>query len=78
MDQLIRENLRKAVLCKQKEKRVILAQGVLVEKHRVGFITDLSLPIIFDRFLFFKLLVADDLFVVEVDVEQDLSRVLLQ
>lgn len=57
---------------------MILAQGVLVEKHRVGFITDLSLPIIFDRFLFFKLLVADDLFVVEVDVEQDLSRVLLQ
>ena len=57
---------------------MILAQGVLVEKHRVGFITDLSLSIIFDRFLLFKLLVADDLFVVEVDVEQDLSRVLLQ
>lgn len=57
---------------------MILAQGVLVEKHRMGFVTDLSFTVIFDRFLFFKLLVANDLFIVEVDVEQDLSRVLLQ
>ena len=57
---------------------MILAQGVLVEKHRMGFVSDLSLTVIFDRFLFFKLLVFNDLFIVEVDVEENLIRVLLQ
>jgi len=57
---------------------MVLAQRVLVEEHRMGFVSDLTLTVVVFVLIFFKLLVGNDLFIVEVDVEQDLSRVLFQ
>jgi len=57
---------------------VSLAQRVLVEEHGVGSLSDLSLTILVFVFVFLHLRLRDDLFVVQVHVEQDLALVLFQ
>lgn len=55
-----------------------LAQRVLVEEHGVGSLSDLALTILVFVLVFLHLRLRDDLFVVQVYVEQDLAFVLLQ
>ena len=78
MDKFVREDLREAVLCEKQEQRVIGAERILVEKHWVRLFTDLTFTIFIFVFLFLHLLFRHDFFIIEVDVEQDLSRVFFQ
>lgn len=77
LDELIGEHLREAVLSKEQQERVGLTQWVLIEQHRVGTLTDVLLAVVL-ILLLLHLLLGYDLFVVQVDVEQDLARVLFQ
>lgn len=78
MDELVGEDLGEAVLRKQQEQRVIRAQWVLVEKHRVWFLVNFTLTILVVVFLLLHLLLCDDFFIIKINVEQDLSRVFFQ
>ena len=57
---------------------MVLAQGILVEQHWVGFLPNFSLPILVILLIIFELLLANDLFILKVDIEQDLSCIFLQ
>ena len=65
------------MLGEQQQQRVRTAQGVLVEQHWVRLYADLALAVIV-FFLVLEFLFADYLLVFEVDVEENLSLVLLQ
>ena len=78
LNQLIRKHLWEAMLREQQEERVVLAQWILVEKHRVRLLSNLTFPILIFIFLLLHLLLGHDLFIIQVDVEQDLSRVFFQ
>ena len=78
LNQLIRKHLWEAMLSEQQEERVILAQWILVEKHRVRLLSNLTFTILIFIFLLLHLLLGHDLFIIQVDVEQDLSRVFFQ
>lgn len=66
------------MLGEQEQEGVVLAQRVLVEEHRVRFLSDFLLFVLVFLFVLLKLLLCHDLLVFEVDVEEDLSIVFLQ
>ena len=65
------------MLGEQEQERVRTAQGVLVEKHWVRLYADFALTVII-LLLVLKFLFADYLLVFKVNVEENLSLVLLQ
>jgi len=66
------------VLGEQKQKRVRFAERVLVKKHRVGSLTDLTLSIVVLVLVVLHLFLANHFLVFKVNVEQDLALVFLQ
>ena len=66
------------MLGKEEEEGVVLTERVLIEEHGVGLLVNLALAILIVVLLLLHLLLRHDLFVVEVHVEQDLSRVFFQ
>lgn len=56
---------------------MVLADGVLVEQHGVGFLVDLLLAILV-LLLLVVLLLAQDFFIVQVHVEEDLVLIVSQ
>ena len=65
------------MLSEEQQKRVRLAQRVLIKQHRVGTLANVLLAIIL-VLLLLHLLLGYDFFVVQIDVEQDLARIFLQ
>ena len=78
LDQLIRKHLWETVLREKQEQGVVLTKWILVEKHRVRLLSNLTFTILIFIFLLLHLLLGHDLFIIQVDIEQDLSRVFFQ
>ena len=58
------------MLSKEKEETVRLAEWILVKEHRMRLLSDLAFSIITVLiFLILKLLLANDLLVIQVDIE---------
>ena len=66
------------MLGKEEEEGVVLTERVLIEEHGVGLLVNLALAILIVVLLLLHLLLRHDLFVVQIHVEQDLSRVFFQ
>lgn len=66
------------MLSEEEEEGVCLAERVLVEQHRMGPFSDFAFTIIIIRLVVLHLLSLDNLLVLQVNVEQDLTLVLLQ
>ena len=66
------------MLREQEEQGVVFAERVLIKEHWVRLLVDFSLAILVIVLLLLHLLLCHDFFIVQVDVEQDLSRVFFQ
>lgn len=66
------------MLRKEQEQRVIFAERVLIKEHWVRLFANLPFSIFIIVLLIFHLLLCHNFFIVQIDVEQDLSRVFFQ